>query len=971
MKSTFFVICFLLLSLLPGLAQEYNFVRYDTKDGLAGSVVYDMAQDRDGFIWFATETGVSRFDGTHFKNFTVAEGLPDNEVIGLYVDSRNRVWMQPFSNGICYYLNGTIYNKYNDSILSRLNVTSYVRFIIENQQGDLALVIDTKIFILKKDGTTRTFEGSRGNPFETAAAGGLNSNDNFVFGMSQAGYQNKFEYRNDSLCLLTSWQSNVALRYPIHFSKGLEIFLDGKINRIDIITGSGAIKLPINGYLKSERLNDSIIVNAWSAYIEFYNIKRQKTERTIYAGKNVNDFLEDTEGNWWFSSMGSGVYRLPSTEIKNYYFKPGNETFPVWALEKYKDTLYVGTDSFQLWKVNLSDHKKWSVTAGTGHTPGKIVTVDRMPNGLLFTGTETGIYEIASHKKRVFAFKSAVKSTHVHGDTLLVGTNWATYEIDCKNMRVIDTLQTARNTAVWKQGANYYIGTLNGLYVLDKEENPRHLGNLHPALTGKISVIRGAPDGTIWVGTYGFGIIGLKNEQVVASINADSGLTSNTCRSVYIKDAILWIGTDKGLNKVKFDGGKIVIKNYTVADGLPSDLINAILHDGQTIYLGTPVGVTFFDEEKVFTNSICQLKITGIQSPKQQWLRDTSGLEFGHYENNIRIEFAGITFKSGGDILYRYKLNGLDDTWRETRDNFLSFLSLPSGDYELELTAVNKFGVQSETLHLHFSVAKLTWEKNWFRTLVIILAALAVWLFVRYRIRKIRQETKLKSETDKKIAELEQMALKAQMNPHFIFNSLHSIQQFVIDKDVAGANKYISDFARLIRLTLDISSQSKIHLGDEINYLSTYLELEKAKYEGKFDYEVETAPDIGVESIYIPAMLLQPYVENSIRHGIYYRTDQKGRIRISFRFENEYLVCTIEDNGVGRKASEQFKSGQQKTYQSKGMSLTARRIDMLNQDYMMPIFSTIEDLYNEPGSNEISGTRVILRFPIQEVKKQA
>src|SRR5688500_8408947 len=139
MKSTF-TICFLLLLLLPCLAQEYNYVHYDTKDGLAGTVVYDMAQDRDGFIWFATETGVSRFDGTHFKNFTVAEGLPDNDIIGLFVDSRNRVWMQPFSNSICYYRNGSIFTKHNDTVLSRLNINPYVKVIIENKQGEIALL---------------------------------------------------------------------------------------------------------------------------------------------------------------------------------------------------------------------------------------------------------------------------------------------------------------------------------------------------------------------------------------------------------------------------------------------------------------------------------------------------------------------------------------------------------------------------------------------------------------------------------------------------------------------------------------------------------------------------------------------------------------------------------------------------------------------------------------------------------------
>lgn len=963
-------ICLLLFFCLPSPAQDYNYVHYDSKDGLAGSVVYDMAQDRDGFIWFGTETGVSRFDGTQFKNFTVAEGLPDNEIIGLFVDSRNRIWMLPFSNAICFYQDGTIYNKHNDSVLSRLQVTGFVRFIIENKQGEIALLQDSRITIIKSNGTIQTFGEISGKVFESAAGGGLNTNNNFIFSVTQAGMLNIYEYRKDSIYLINSWDVQRAGRYPIHFSKGLEVIFDNKRSTVEGKSEWGSFELPYEGFLKTERLNDSIIVNAWSAYIEFYNIYRQKTERTIHAGKNINDFLEDSEGSWWFSSLGSGVYRLPSTEIRNYFFKTNDETYPVSALAKHDDTLYVGTDSYQLWTVDLNNHKKRNRRIGKGRTPGKIVTLDRMQNGSLLAGTETGIYEVSSHKLGSFVFPSAVKSTHAHGDNLLIGTSWATYTLDSKSMLIVDTLLTARNTAVWKQHDNYYIGTLDGLYVLDTDEHPRHLGTLHTALSGKISALRGTPDGTVWVGTYGYGIIGLRNEQVVSIINADSGLTSNTCRTIYTRDNILWVGTDKGLNKVQFEGAQYSIKKYTMADGLASDLVSAVVQDGNMIYIGTPAGVTFFDEEKVFTNTICRLKITGIHTPKRQWTGNTDGLQFGHYENNIRIEFVGISFKSGGDIRYSYRLNGLDDTWSETRDNFLSFLSLPSGEYDLELTAVNKFGVQSETLHLHFSVAKMIWEKNWFRVLVIILLAIAVWLFVRYRIRKVRQETALKTDTARKIAELEQMALKAQMNPHFIFNSLHSIQQFVIDQDVAGANKYISDFARLIRLTLDISSQTKISLHEEINYIATYLELEKAKYDRRFDYSIEKADEIDEYLLFIPAMLLQPYIENSIRHGIYYRTDNDGRIMINFSIRNEYLVCIIEDNGVGRKASEAFKSHRSVDYESKGMLLTARRIDMLNQQYIMPIYTEIEDVYDGPGSKEISGTRVILRFPIQEVKNQ-
>jgi LytS/YehU family sensor histidine kinase len=203
------------------------------------------------------------------------------------------------------------------------------------------------------------------------------------------------------------------------------------------------------------------------------------------------------------------------------------------------------------------------------------------------------------------------------------------------------------------------------------------------------------------------------------------------------------------------------------------------------------------------------------------------------------------------------------------------------------------------------------------------------------------------------------------MNPHFIFNCLHSIQQFVMDKDTRGANKFITDFARLIRLTLDISAQPKISLADEINYISTYLELERSKYEDKFQYEVDVAPGIDQEACYIPAMILQPYVENSIRHGIYHRADNNGKICIRFRIEDGYLVGDIEDNGVGRNASERLK-GKGPGYKSKGMNLTLKRIELLNGNYELPIISNIEDVLD---NNEIAGTRVTIRFPFEEVKK--
>jgi len=202
------------------------------------------------------------------------------------------------------------------------------------------------------------------------------------------------------------------------------------------------------------------------------------------------------------------------------------------------------------------------------------------------------------------------------------------------------------------------------------------------------------------------------------------------------------------------------------------------------------------------------------------------------------------------------------------------------------------------------------------------------------------------------------------MNPHFIFNSLNSIQQYVIDKDIAGANKFISGFSRLMRQTMYFSSKSYISVSDELNYLSTYLELEKDRLENVFIYKITVEENIYPQNYLIPPMILQPYVENSVRHGVRYRKDKEGVILINVSRHKNYLTFVIEDNGIGRKKSQQLKGNTSIEYQSKGMSLTGDRIKMLNEKSGSKIEVLIDDMENTEG--QPLGTKVIVRFPLIE-----
>ncbi len=182
-----------------------------------------------------------------------------------------------------------------------------------------------------------------------------------------------------------------------------------------------------------------------------------------------------------------------------------------------------------------------------------------------------------------------------------------------------------------------------------------------------------------------------------------------------------------------------------------------------------------------------------------------------------------------------------------------------------------------------------------------------------------------------------------------------------MDKDVAGANKFISGFSRLIRQTLDFSSKQKVGIQEELDYLKNYLELEKTRLESAFYYSIEVDPLLANSGYSIPPMILQPFVENSVRHGVRYRKDNSGHIRIRVTIDENHIYFVIEDNGVGRSQSKNFKSSIPIEYQSKGMSLTANRVELLNNSSKQKMQVTIEDAF--PDDKEYPGTRVIVSMP--------
>ncbi len=943
-------------------AQDYAYAHYDVKEGLASSVVYSAVQDKDGFMWFGTEAGLSRFDGTNFKNFTIEDGLPDNEILKLFVDSRNRLWIIPFKNAVCYYYKGEIYTSKNDPVLALVKINSIITSIGEDNQGNILLLEDQMAHLILSDSTVKTITNIDGTHFYGLTVGLDKSGDFQVAIATKAEGLIFAKFDKSGAKVVKTVGSEYNDVNSVILSDNVQIYRDQE--KITLIEDDKIKVYPQPQGMRSvSLLSDSILcVNSpQGSYV--YNVGLNNPPRILLENETVNAVFSDDSQNWWFCTA-RGVFRLLSTASRRFPFEVNGRPSSIYCIGKGDSSIYFGSDNFRLIKLQGDKFDIEKITAAL--SPGRITSILDIPPNHFVIGTDFGIYFLKPFKK-ITIVGVAVKTIIHRNDTLLVSYHIGVRQLRLTDGKWVDTPWNSRSTCSWYEGSKIYIGTLNGLYVIDENGKQIFLGDQFPQLTGKISALAEDRNKTIWVATYGFGLVGIRNDSAKFFISTKSGLSSNTCRTLFIDSNTIWVGTDKGLDKIQFTASGPQILRFTSADGLPDAVINCIYVDGTTVYTGSAEGMTRFDELLITKQSNCRLRITGVQIGLESKYYDTSDFVLPHNYTQLRFDYSAISFKSAGDITYYYRLTGLNNTWETTRSGFLNYPSLPSGEYVLQLYAVNKFGVKSNTLAIPFSVKKLFWETLWFQALAFLLVLSAIWIFIVLRIRWLKRKERAEIQLKKRMMEMEQMALKAQMNPHFIFNCLNSIQQYVMEKDFAAVNKFITDFASLIRKTLEASSKTEISLEEELGYISTYLRLEQARLEDKFTFQIHVPDEIVPSDYYLPPMLLQPCLENSIRHGIRYRPDNLGKIDVHIKKNATYLFCIIEDNGVGRKQAQEYKSLSHIEYQSKGMQLTASRIEMLSLTAESKASIAWEDVVDQNG--EVAGTRVTLGFPLDIITK--
>ncbi len=963
------ILVFLVLFLFcfPVYGQKYSFIALSTSEGLPQSQVNDITQDESGYLWIATLGGLAKFDGKNFTTYGKSDGLLNNRIVELnffddklYVGHDKGISYSCYNDSFCTAAyppnvspaNVTAIVKFNNQIFVGTNGSGLFSFntktkklkIVQDSPSRIReiIVINDKLFLATRSGVFITEEGKTFDQVENT--------QEFSFSSLLAHKNNVLAttYSGSLLRLDENGISDTILYRPEDPFRSITV---DDTDRIWLNSRNGllSIKNKRNFFLSEENglpLNDINTTfqdregNIWfgsggKGLIKFTG------EVFTYFDKNelipsnlVISMIKDESGNKWFSTLDKGVFRV-SPDGKTTSIEYINSS--VWSIDQNKRSIVFGSN----FGLHVYKNGSWkSYYEEDGLSSNRIRGVKRYTENSFLIGTSEGI-EILNVLDNTLTplVKSKENYTNIRdfviqGDSILFAAQTGVYSARKGDITSIHRFDASINCIELDESNNLWVGTENGLYIRTQD--------------------------------------GLERKYLE---NKDRNDYVNFIQKVGQE---IFVGTNNGIYEI--DPTNSFQYNFDINSGL-IDLetnLNASMYDEETdlLWFGTASGLMNMDisERKALFESVPpKLQLTAVKinfkplsggstSQNNYFQRNQIMLPFKN--NTIEFEFDGIYLSNPGALKYQYFLEGFSDEWSPMMNNSeINFTNLPPGEFTLRFRAQNDIGLFSDEWNTKFEVLPPFYRTWWFYTLCLIL--ILVLLFVADRIRVIRLARKnyqLRLEFENKLSKLEQQSLNASMNRHFIFNSLNSIQYYINSSDKKSANKYLSRFAKLIRKNLDSSHRKDgmVPLGDEIDRLKLYMDLESMRFKDKFDYDININPQVEVELLKVPAMFLQPFVENSIIHGVLPLKDRKGLIKISISDHLEHIKIEIKDNGVGIEHSVNKKSTQG-DHESQGMLITKGRIELLQKISAKSIEMIGPHQINENDSS-VNGTIVTFKL---------
>lgn len=949
--------------------------------------VYISYPDSKGYLWIGTNAGLYRWDSQKLIHYTISDGLPNNEVLNIYEDSKGRLWLSTYSNQLCYIFENKIYNAENNKELINAKVsmgTTMKEFDGKLYMGDM----NSKI----RYGFVEQIESNRLNRFLQISDLRIvfsNIRPNLLFSANKT---------------LWSFPADTIFEW-YYLYDFVHNKIAGRFNRVS--EENVATQIYIQGshlLYKDYPNNKTYIYDSTFSVIDSFQMLDKNS--TLFCKTNSRYFLCDSSGIFIYEDRKKTTYIDIGSEIwgqnhkaGNQYFNTSNNAYYINSKQLYNiRTLYSGNvkrlffqnnnllalNKKQFFSLSLPERK---INKEIYNDKYNLYNTFSRDNKIIFTTAKSILYYNQKANNIEQLYPTKLKSLFI--EDLLGFAKADKFEYSQYNYKYAtylkDKFMFASSVGIFIEEGDFFrqlytkrvvcffvdsknriwFSTLDGNY-LSTTFYPKISDNIKLKLNTEqvqINDFKEDEKGNVLLATND-GLYIYSPELKRYHIDKNTILNSNECSKLFIDaDKTIWMATDMGLvhlryyqkpntpSRMRFER----INSFSKSDGLGADIINDFIVAGDSIYIATEKGITLVvDKNYRPDTTTIPININHFYVNTHEVDLDSIA-QFRSDENSIGVDFSAVYFERTNRLRVYYQLIKDGDTTivQNINESNILFQSLAYGKYTVIVKAYD-----ADYPYIKGQSKPIVWAisppffKTWWFIGMVFLSLFSVFSLILYQQFKQRAA---KLTYEKELSRLKLEALKAEMNPHFVFNCLNGIKDYMMQQNFEQSQYYLSLLSKLIRLALYNTKTDFVLFEDEIKFIDMYVEMEQMRFAQKFDY-IKNINDFNSGHIRVPTMILQPFFENAVRHGRIGQLPYQGKLFFEITDEDDFVKITIKDNGVGFAIAKELNKQTDGDHKSMALQIIQDRLFFYEKSYGIKILIATKDLTNEEYKTEITIT---------------
>lgn len=942
--------------------QNPIFFNYTLENIAPSNDIYSIIQDRNGYIWIGSDAGVYRFNGTKFVQFK-SKKLKSNSITGLVESKSGKIFGYTFNKQLFYI------EKEKLHVLENWKLA--INRIAADKDGFVWITTNNGLYRLKESNLEIEFiknDFDKGC-FSSQAISNRKGTVFFQYGdgiLSKEKEQfRKFPIENKNIIHSLILSSNSRNKPWIVDVKGEYIyFFDGQ--RFSSYNNHYLLKL-----LKGRKINHLFETDNGKLWIATYSglicldIKSGKTELLLEQFSFSNG-ISDIEGNLWFTTIHNGIIRIPNVEIRQW--KSYNELHysdQYSHLKIANETVCFSSSTGIIGNLNKTNNR-FEITNHLPKSDLGMMSFSLRENSFFFNKIND-LYRFKNGKiDLINTTVGPIKYMLEIPEGYLMSSSQGMFFI--KNLKEKITINNFIDVDWYREiekspfSNHYFAATNNGLSVINKKNARFFVEN---KILKKKQII------SITVDTIHNQLLALSFDGTIYTINKyfqtkifkklDSDLIPIQIR---IKFGNIYLATNKGIALINYKTKKLFYFNKYF--GISSNNIRALEFDQKFCWaIGDGL-------QRIPIELFSKKPLRGKIINRAIWINDVKHVLQSKYELNYsdKLSFGmdGLSYLSEGEFDFAYRINGAANSWTIIPGKIekINIANLPNGDNSIEFKLIDHNNLDSlNTIKISFVVTPPFWQRWWFYILITISTLILAFIVFRWRLnlmkkKQLNELNRIGLENELRLTQ--QNALKAQMNPHFLFNVLNSIKGYIYENDKKNATRYLSDFSNLVRKVLELSDKSLVPLEQELETLKVYIELESMLLQSEFSYTILIDKSVDLNLIQIPSLIIQPYVENAFKHGLRHKKGEKIlEIKIEYDEKECLLYIEISDNGIGREVANKINKENAKAHDSFATSAINKRIQLLNYSRNDIVGVEISDKFVD---KEMNGTTVKIRIHV-------